>query len=80
VGDGNSMEVQSEVVNPNDGAPMGTFSASVHDGYMVNGIIGAAMAASADKDLVQQKLDIEAARAILEKIYGAMAWKRMTRG
>jgi hypothetical protein len=80
VGDGNSMQVVGEVVSLDGGPALGTFTASVHGGYMVNGVIGAVMAANAGKSDVERKLDAEAARAILEKIYGAKAWKRMARG
>lgn len=75
LGDSNNMTVSAEVLSMDGSTSMGNFQATVMSDVMVNGVVGAIMAAGQKEDKVMRKLDAEAANEVLEKIYGTKAWK-----
>ncbi|MFN0192046.1 MAG: hypothetical protein ACKVP5_08735 [Aestuariivirga sp.] len=79
VGDSNNMTVSGEVLHPDNGGSLGTFTVRVSTDVCLNGIIGTAIAANTQHHEAAGRLNVEAGSAILEKIYGTKAWKAWTR-
>lgn len=79
VGDSNNMDVSAEVLNMDGSAVMGRFQVNVANDVMLNGVLGAAVAASKTDVEVQRELNTKAANTILEKIYGSKLWKSWTK-
>lgn len=79
VGDSNNMDVSAEVVSMDGSAVMGRFQVNVANDMVLNGVVGAAIAASKTDVEVQRELNTKAASTILEKIYGKKLWKSWTK-
>jgi hypothetical protein len=75
LGDSNNMTVSAEVLSMDGSSSMGTFQATVMSDAMVNGVVGAIIAAGQKESKVMRELDAEAANEILEKIYGTKTWQ-----
>jgi hypothetical protein len=75
VGDSNNMTVSGEVTSLDGSRKLGTFTSTVLNESAVNGVIGAAMAASTSTDEAIRALNNDAADQLLEQVYGTKAWR-----
>jgi len=74
IGDSNNLTVSGEVWSLDGKTLKGTFKSTAMTDYVVNGLIGAAIAAGTSVNDVEHKLDAEAANGILEQVYGTKVW------
>jgi hypothetical protein len=75
VGDANHMTVVADLMDMSGTSTMQSAEIQVNSDSMVNGVIGAVVAAGANDSKIQNHLNAEAADAIMEKIYGKKVWK-----
>jgi hypothetical protein len=75
VGDSNNMTVSGEVTSLDGSRKIGTFTSTVSNDSALNGVIGAAIAASTSTGEAQKSLNRDAADQLLEQVYGTKAWR-----
>jgi hypothetical protein len=74
VGDANHAQADVVVYDVATGRPQGQFRAATLDNGLINGVIGAAMAATQDKNEVNQRLAGGLAEEVMRGVYGDAAW------
>jgi hypothetical protein len=79
VGDAHRMSVNVDVLSQESGAVVSRFRSTTLVDGMMNGAIGAVIAATANKDKVMYQLNTKAADDVMEHVYGSKVWKSFRR-
>ena len=79
VGDAHRLTVNVQVLSQDSGSSISHFQSVTFVDGMINGAIGAVVAATADKERVMYKLNTHAADDVMERVYGSKVWRSFRR-
>jgi hypothetical protein len=79
IGDANRLTVNVQVLSQDSGSTISHFQSVSLTDSMINGAIGAVVAATSDEERVMSRLNSTAAENVMERVYGSKVWRSFRR-